>query len=114
MYSTLCMDRILFRLYRYLSIGGFLFSGLVFFYYIVGSFQLFVPTTQYFLLSVLYGVSSLSFWSGANLLALSLIRGILRLKAAPMDYLWGGMALLGGGFFLILTRFIFAFLHAYL
>ncbi|MCX7786877.1 MAG: hypothetical protein N2442_04165 [Spirochaetes bacterium] len=105
------MDRILFQLYRYLSIVGFLFSALVFFYYIIGSFQMFTPTTQYFLLTVLYGVSSVSFWSGVNLLALSLVRGVLRMKPVPMDFLWGGIALVGGGFFLILTQFLFAFLR---
>lgn len=114
MYSTTCMDRTLFRLYRYLSIVSLLFSGLVFFYYIVGSFQLFVPTTQYFLLTVLYGVSSLSFWSGVNLLTLSALRGILRLKHSPVDFFWGGIALLGGGSFLILSQFILTFLRPYL
>lgn len=113
MYSTTRMDRILVRVYRYLSIVGFLFSVLVFFYYIVGSFQLFVPSTQNFLLTVLYGVSSVSFWSGVNLLAFSTIRGILRLKPTPMDFFWGSMALLSGGVFLILTQLIFAFLHSH-
>ena len=114
MYSTNCMDRILFRLYRYLSIVGVLFSSLVFFYYVVGSFQMFVPSTQYFLLTILYGVASISLWSGVNLLALSAMRGILRLKPALMDFFWGGVALVGGGGFLIFTQFIFAFLHSHL
>lgn len=108
------MDRFLFRLYRYLSIVGILFSSLVFFYYLVGSFQMFIPPTQYFLLTILYGLASISFWSGVNLLALSTLRGILCLKLSLMDFFWGGVALVGGGVFLIFTQFIFAFLHSHL
>lgn len=105
------MYRTLLRLYRFLAITALFFTCLVFFYYLIGSYQVFVPATQRFLLTLMVVGSTITLWSGANLLAYALLQQVLRVKYPPLDYLWSFISLLGGVVLGLIARFILRIIH---
>ncbi|MFQ3620302.1 MAG: hypothetical protein SNJ78_05060 [Spirochaetales bacterium] len=106
------MNRMLWQVNRFFSMAGILLSLLTCYLYLLGSFQRFIPSTQYLLLILLYVLATMSFWSGVNLLLRLITHRLFNIRTPRIDLLLGSASLVGGAFFLFFSQVILSFLQA--